>query len=75
MKNLTEHIGQLEIVKRENNSANGNPRYFIRVGNVYCYTRVDSMHNYGITNFTGKTVKASIGIHYGKNTLNTIVVA
>ena len=72
MKNIKLHTGKLEIVKRLPSSINGNPRYLISVDGFYCKTPVDSTHGYGITNYAGKQVNATIGTHYGVLTLDTI---
>ena len=72
MKNITRHTGMLEIIERLPNSVNGNPRYLLRIDGFTCRTAPDSMHAYGVTNFEGKTVTATIGTYHGKATLNTI---
>lgn len=72
MKNITSHHGILEIVERLPSSANGNPRYLIRIDGTTCRTQVDHCHGYSITNFEGKEVSATIGTHYGNATLNTV---
>ena len=72
MKNVTRHSGILSIIKRENNSVNGNPRYLCFVDGVSFYTAPDSMHGYSISNYDGKNVTLTIGTHYNKATLNTI---
>lgn len=72
MKNLTQHVGTLVILKRENNSIMGNPRYMLLIDGFKCYTSTDSMLGYSVTNYDGKQVMATIGTHYGKPTLNTL---
>lgn len=72
MKNITRHIGTLEIMNRLPSSSNGNPRYLIKIDGITCKTQVDHAHGYSITNYEGKTVEATIGTHYGSATLNTI---
>ena len=72
MKNLSNHNGTLEIIKRENSSVNGNPRYLVRIDGIACYTAPDSMLGYAITNYDGKIVQATIGTYYGKPTINTL---
>lgn len=74
MKNITRHIGRLEIIERLPSSSNGNPRYLISVDGFTCRTQVDSSHGYSITNYAGEIVEATIGTHYGSATLNTIKV-
>ena len=72
MRNITLHTGKCEIVKRLPSSINGNPRYLIKVDGFYCRTAVDSTHGYSIPNYDGKEVNATIGLHYGVLTLDTI---
>lgn len=72
MKNLAEHRGKLEIVERLSNSVNGNPRFLLRVGGTPCFTAPDSAHAYTVQNFDGKEVVATIGMHYGKLTINSV---
>ena len=72
MKNLSQHIGILEIIRREPSSINGNPRYLLRIDGFTCYTAPDAMLGYAITNYDGKTVQATIGTYYGKPTLYQI---
>lgn len=72
MKNVTRHTGTLEIVSRLPSSANGNPRYLLRVDGFTCRTAVDSSHAYEVTNFDGKRVEATIGTHFGVATLDTL---
>ena len=75
MKNITRHTGKLEIIKRLASSLNGNPRYLVRVDGWTARTSVDSMIAYGITNFDGKQVKATIGTHYGLATIGQVSAA
>jgi hypothetical protein len=72
MKNMSRHIGTLEIVSRLPSSRNGNPRYLLRVDGFTCRTSVDSSFGYSVTNFDGKRVEATIGTHFGVATLNTL---
>ena len=72
MKNITSHTGTLEIVKRMNNSVNGNPRFELRVDGWTCRMVPDSMLAYQIEGWAGKTVEAFIGTHYGHATLDSI---
>ena len=72
MKNITQHTGILENVQRFDTSRNGNPRYTATVGGYTFYTGVDSAHGYSITNYEGKQVVVTIGMHRGKVTLNSI---
>jgi len=75
MKNVTRHIGKLEIVRRLPSSANGNPRYLVYVAGFTCRTAVDSSLGYSVTNFDGKNVVATIGTHYGVATLDSVQLA
>jgi hypothetical protein len=72
MKNLSRHIGKLDIIGRLDSSYFGNPRYELRVNGIYCVTAVDSMLGYSVTNFDGKEVVATIGTHYNRPTINSI---
>ena len=72
MKNITRHTGILHVMERLDNSYYGNPRYLISIDGWQCKTGVDSSHAYGITNYEGKKVTATIGTHYNAATLNTI---
>jgi hypothetical protein len=72
MKNITGHTGLLEIIERLPSSANGNPRYLLRVDGWTCRTAVDSSLGYSVTNYDGKRVAATIGTHYGNATLDTL---
>lgn len=72
MKNVNQYTGKLEIIDRLNNSRNGNPRFMLKVGDVVCYTAVDSALGYSVSNYEGKEVTASIGLHYGKSTIQSI---
>jgi hypothetical protein len=72
MKNITRHEGKLEILKRLDNSYNGNPRFLISINGFTCKTAVDSMLAYGITNYENREVIATIGTHYGTATLDSL---
>lgn len=72
MKNLSRHIGTLEIIRRLPSSYLGNPRYLLSVNGVTCKTNVDSSYGYSVTNFDGKQVEATIGTHYGSAHLNSL---
>lgn len=65
MKNVTTHIGTLEILKRMPSSQNGNPRYLLRVDGWTCCTPVDNQLGYGVPNMDGKRVEAHIGTFRG----------
>lgn len=72
MKNITHHVGELEIIGRLPSSLFGNPRYELRIDGFYCVTAVDSQHGYMVSNFDGRKVEATIGTHYGRPALNSI---
>lgn len=72
MKNITTHTGKLEVIERLNNSVNGNPRYLLRIDGFTCRTAPDSDYGYGVTNFDGQQVVATIGTYYGTATLNSL---
>lgn len=72
MRNITQHTGKLEIIKRLKSSYFGNPRYLLSVDGYHCKTGVDSSYGYCVTNYDGKQVKATIGTHYGVLTLDTL---
>jgi hypothetical protein len=72
MKNISTHIGTLEVIKRLPSSYFGNPRYLLSINGITCKTSVDSSYGYSVTNFDGKQVEASIGSHYGSATLNSL---
>ena len=76
MKNVTSHTGILEIVKRMDNSVNGNPRFELEIKTApYAVietfrTRNDDMINYMLEGWLGQPVEVEIGTHYGKPTCN-----
>lgn len=72
MRNISRHIGTLEVIQRLPSSTNGNPRYLLRVDGFTCKTAVDSSLGYCVTNYDGKQVEATIGTHYGSATLDTL---
>ena len=73
MHSITSQRGTLRINERLDNSASGNPRYLISIGDRHCETRIDSMHGYSVPNFEGKQVRSTIGIHCNTPTLDSIV--
>lgn len=74
MKNITCHRGLLEIQKRLPSSTNGNPRYLVRIDGFTCRTKPDSAHAYDVQNFDGQQVRAEIGTHFGRATVNNLVL-
>jgi hypothetical protein len=75
MKNVSSHVGKLEIVQRLPSSRNGNPRYLLRVDGWTCRTAPDSSLGYSVTNYDGKRVKATIGTLRGLATLDSVTAA
>ena len=72
MKNVKKVKGILEYVCREPQSTMGNPRHTIAINGILYKTEVDAQLGYAITNFTGKAVEATVGIHYGINTISHV---
>jgi hypothetical protein len=72
MKNITRHTGTLELVKRLNNSASGNPRFQLRCDGWTFITQPDCMVAYMIENYIGKRVIVTVGTHYGKCQLKSL---
>ena len=72
MKNISSHRGKLEIISRVKSSANGNPRFKVRIDGYTCYTTPDSSLAYKITNYQYKIVKAHIGSHYGVQSVDSV---
>lgn len=75
MKNLTQHKGKLEVIRRLPSSRNGNPRWLVKVDGWTARTAVDAALGYSIRNFEGKQVVATIGTHYGSATVDDIRLA
>jgi hypothetical protein len=69
MKNLSQHVGKLEVLTRLASSYSGNPRFLVRVAGITCKTAPDAMLGYGVQNYDGREVMAIIGTHYGQATL------
>lgn len=72
MRNVTNHVGKLEILERLPSSKNGNPRYRVSVDGFSCVTDVDCVLGYKVPNFDGKKVEATIGNRYGRATLRSV---
>jgi len=72
MKNISHHVGTLEIIQRMPLSVNGNPRYMARIDGITCYTAPDSSDGYRLPNFDGLRVEAYIGTYYGRPTIHSI---
>lgn len=75
MKDVSRHIGTLNIIERLPNSTNGNPRFLLQVSGATFRTAVDSSHGYEVQNYEGKRVEVTIGTHYGKATLISLKAA
>ena len=67
MKFVTTERGRLTILRRINNSVNGNPRYWVSIHpdgvefEYHAKTIPDSMEAYALTNFDGKIVECELG--------------
>lgn len=72
MHHLTRHQGKLEILQRMKNTPNGNPRWRCRIAGHTCVTKSDASYAYELTNHMGTDVIATIGIHYGVETLASV---
>jgi len=75
MKNITRHTGILTVVERLASSYHGNPRYLVNVDGYTARTMVDASLGYGITNFDGKKVSATLGTHYGILSIESVKLA
>ena len=72
MRDARTLTGKLEVIRRLPSSRNGNPRYLLRVDGTTFRTAVDSSHGYSVTNHDGKSVRVTVGTHYGVATLADI---
>lgn len=77
MKNISRHYGKLKIVKRLQNSRNGNPKFKCAiVDQSDCgfsfVTPTDSMFGYSIQNYEDKQVEVTLGTFRNACTLNSI---
>ena len=72
MKNISQHTGTLEMLKRLPNSLNGNPRFKLRCNGWTFSTTPDSMNGYVVENYVGKEVIVTLGTHYNQCQLDTI---
>ena len=64
MKNISRHVGKLELIKRLPNSVNGNPRYLLYCAGVSFKTTVDSSYGDSVPNDIGKECEVTVGTHY-----------
>jgi hypothetical protein len=77
MKNTRTITAYLTITRRLPRSRNGNPRFevLLRVEgadpDIIARTAVDSCTHY-VTSNAGKTVRATIGDHYGRTTIGKV---
>jgi hypothetical protein len=78
MKNITEHVGRLKLVRRLKNSHVGNPQFELAIiehepnlGWTF-RTPKNSMIGYFIQNYLNKRVRVQIGTHYRCATLNRV---
>ena len=78
MKNTRTITAYLTVTRRLPQSRNGNPRFevLLKVAgaapDIIACTAVDSSIGYSITNHAGKTVRATIGDHYGRTTIGKV---
>ena len=72
MKNIIQKNGLLTIINRLPSSINGNARFLISIDGLVCQTAIDSDLSDYVKNLDNRLVEATIGIHYGKETLNTL---
>ena len=72
MKNITQHTGILELIKRLPSSTYGNPRYLVRLAGHECRTAPNSSLAYELPNWFNKKVTGTLGTHYGLTTLKNI---
>jgi hypothetical protein len=73
MNLISRHIGELKILGRLPSSKNGNPRYEVSLDGVTCWTQPDSPLAYEINKFNGNICIGTIGTHYGKNHIDTLL--
>ena len=72
MKNIQTVEGKLEIIEQLKHSKNGNPKYFLKVGEVEMETETDSGLTFLVKSYEGKTVTAKYGLHRNKITLSEL---
>ena len=72
MKNEQTITGTLRVIESLPCSYYGNPRYLVTINDFTYRTPVDSSLGYSIRNYDRKTVKAIVGIHYGKPTVRAV---
>lgn len=75
MKNRTQHIGRLRIIKRLKQSKMGNPRFLVELDGWTCKTMVDSSLGYSIQNLDGRVCRGVIGNHYGSPHIESCNIA
>jgi len=62
--------GKLEIIKRLDNSSNGNPKFRARIGNVKFVTETDSMLAYAISEGSSYEAEVEYGINRTPKLIN-----
>ena len=66
-----QYIGKIEILKRLNNSVNGNPRFLIELLDsdnfIELQTKSDYSYNYNIENLIMKQCNCIVEYYYTKN--------
>jgi len=72
MKNITNHKGKIENLRRLKSSRYGNPRFSFTIDGYSVVTTPDSSYGYSIQNHEGKTVEVEIGTHYGTLSLASL---
>ncbi len=75
MRSVSSNIGTLTILNRLPSSRHGNPRFLLYIAGFHCVTAPDSPLGYSVMNMDGKEVRATIGVYYGRATLNTVELA
>ena len=77
MRNERQVIAYLTVTRRLPRSRNGNPRFEVLLKvdgaapDIIACTAVDSCTHY-VTSNAGKTVRATIGDHYGRTTIGKV---
>ena len=66
-----QYIGKIEILKRLNNSVNGNPRFLVELLDINEFitlqTKSDCMYNYNIENLARKQCSCIVEYYYTKS--------
>jgi len=72
MKNITNHKGKIENLRRLKSSINGNPRFSFVIDGYHVVTTPDSSYGYSIQNHENKMAEVEIGTHYGALSLASL---